>query len=58
MYFLEQFSGLMLQGVIEIIDDIESKKKLWEDGRYKHHLNGYSDLDFAILKLIPSHLEG
>ena len=52
------FSGLMFQGKIEEVNELQLKEELWEDVWFEHHPDGFKDPDFAILKLIPDYLEG
>ncbi len=52
VYFVdfEKWQGLMLVGNIEILQDIESKKRLWHEGDEKYYPLGVSDPDYSVLR--------
>jgi len=41
--------GLMLIGVVEVLQDEESRKKLWFDGCEKYYPGGINDPDYSVL---------
>lgn len=52
VYFadFEKFEGLMLTGKIDVLQDEESRKRLWRDGCEKYYPLGVSDPDYSVLK--------
>jgi general stress protein 26 len=48
-----QFHGLMLSGDIEIVDDSEIRRALWNDGWERYYPNGSDDPDHTVLCLFP-----
>ena len=53
----EEYKGVMHQGRVEVLEDLEFKKRLWVDGWEKYYPQGYADLDFSLLRLKPSRLK-
>lgn len=51
VYFVDEneFKGLMLVGVVEILQDIESRKMLWNDGYERYYPLGVEDPDYSVL---------
>jgi general stress protein 26 len=49
---------LMLTGKIDEIDDMEFKKKLWQDGWEIHWPGGAEDPEFIVLRLKPALAKG
>lgn len=45
----ENFMGLMLVGDIEVLQDEESRKRLWFDGCEKYYPKGVNDPDYCVL---------
>lgn len=56
VYFVdaEQGKGLMLVGNVEVLQDIESKKRLWRDGFERYYPSGLTDPDYSVLRFIAS----
>lgn len=52
------FRGVMLGGLIEVVDRPELRQALWQEDWRAHFPRGAADNDFTILRLIPSHLQG
>jgi len=52
VYFVdfEQWKGLMLVGDIEVLQDIESKQRLWHEGDEKYYPLGINDPDYSVLR--------
>ena len=52
VYFVDfnQWEGLMLVGNIEVLQDIESKKRLWREGYEKYYPSGVTDPDYSVLR--------
>lgn len=52
LYFCDpkNFRGLMLKGKIEILEDSESKKKIWRFGDIIYYHKGVTDPDYCVLK--------
>lgn len=51
LYFVDEnnFSGLMLTGTIEILQDRASKEMLWSDGCEVYYPLGVNDPDYTVL---------
>ncbi len=51
LYFtdLDQWSGLMLVGHMEVLDDLQLKQKFWSEGCEKYYPLGVTDPDYSIL---------
>jgi general stress protein 26 len=54
----EVWQGVMFGGDIEIVDDLELKKNLWQDGWEKYYPAGYDDPDHSVLRIIPAIARG
>ena len=52
-----EWRGLMLQGKIENIIDIDIKKAIWQDRWTMYYPQGIEDPDYSILRLEPSKLK-
>ena len=52
VYFVDfsDWMGLMLTGEIEVLNDAESRQRLWRDGYEKYYPLGISDPDYAVLR--------
>ena len=52
VYFVDfdQFKGLMLVGNVEVLQDIESKKRLWSEGSERYYPLGVTDPDYSVLR--------
>ncbi len=52
IYFVDEneFKGLMLVGVVEILQDIESRKMLWNEGFEIYYPQGVEDPDYSVLR--------
>jgi general stress protein 26 len=52
VYFFDsqQFAGLLLVGNIEIVLDIETKKRLWHNGWEAYYPQGITNPEYCILK--------
>ena len=52
VYYVDQdcFVGLMLIGEMQVLQDEESRKKLWFDGSEKYYPQGINDPDYSVLK--------
>lgn len=51
VYFadLDRWTGLMLVGNMEVLEDLEIKKRFWSDGCEKYYPLGITDPDYCIL---------
>lgn len=47
---VEQGKGLMLVGNVEVLQDIESKNRLWRDGFERYYPSGVTDPDYSVLR--------
>jgi general stress protein 26 len=52
LYFVDfdRWEGLMLVGTTEVLQDPESKKRLWEDGDHRYYPKGVNDPDYTVLR--------
>jgi general stress protein 26 len=52
VYFVdfENWKGLMLVGDVEILQDTESKKRLWREGFEMYYPLGVNDPDYSVLR--------
>jgi len=55
VYFCDpdDFKGVMLGGTIEIVDDVDLKRKIWLDWWTKYYPKGVDDPDYTLLRLNP-----
>ena len=55
VYFCEpeDFKGVMFGGDVEVINDMEVKRKIWLDWWTKYYREGLEDSDYTLLKLKP-----
>jgi len=51
VYFVdfEQWMGLMLVGDVEVLQDRESKQRLWREGFEKYYPSGVTDPEYCVL---------
>jgi len=49
----EEWRGLMLQGNLEIVHDLNIKKTLWQKDWMMYYPKGIDDVDYAILRFCP-----
>ena len=51
VYYVDEktFEGLMLIGEFEVLNDYESRKKLWRNGFEKYYPEGINDPDYSVL---------
>jgi len=51
VYFFDaSFHGLMLIGTMEVLEDIDSKKMIWQNGDTLYYPEGVEDPDYCVLK--------
>jgi len=52
VYFVDfdQWKGLMLVGTVEVIQDAESRQRLWTEGDEKYYPLGVTDPDYSVLR--------
>jgi general stress protein 26 len=52
VYFVDFqiWEGLMLVGTMEILQDEESRRRLWHPGDEQYYLQGMADPDYTILR--------
>lgn len=52
LYFCDKrfYKGVMLKGTIEVLEDQESKNKLWKLGDTMYYKGGKTDPDYCVLK--------
>jgi len=46
----DQVKGLMLVGNVEVLQDIDSKKRLWREGAERYYPSGVTDPDYSVLR--------
>ena len=52
IYFFDKrfFRGVMLKGIMEVLEDAESKKMIWQEGDTMYYSKGVTDPDYCVLK--------
>ena len=52
IYFFDKrfFRGVMLKGTMEVLEDMESKEMIWQDGDTMYYSKGVNDPDYCVLK--------
>ncbi len=52
VYFvdMDQWKGLMLVGTVEVLQDMESRQRLWRPGYEKYYPLGVADPDYSVLR--------
>lgn len=52
IYFCDKrfFRGVMLKGVIEVLEDMPSKEMIWQEGDTMYYPKGVTDPDYCVLK--------
>jgi len=52
VYFMDRrfFRGVMLKGVMEVLEDAATKEMIWEDGDTQYYPGGVTDPDYCVLK--------
>lgn len=52
IYFCDTrfYRGVMLRGTIEVLEDDESKQKIWREGDTMYYSKGVTDPDYCVLK--------
>ena len=53
-----ELQTLMLTGEAEVVEDMEFKRKLWQDGWEVHWPKGAEDPEFTVLRLSPTFARG
>ena len=53
-----QFHGLMLEGLIEVADDLDLKRALWQPAWETFWTGGPADPDYIVLRLLPRRASG
>jgi len=53
-----ELQTMLLVGNIEEIDDLDLKKKIWQDEWKMHWPGGPEDPEFVLLKLLPNYAKG
>ncbi|MCR4392382.1 MAG: pyridoxamine 5'-phosphate oxidase family protein [Candidatus Acetothermia bacterium] len=48
-----QVKGVMLCGDMEIVDNSELRRALWNEGWERYYPGGPDDLDYTVLRLVP-----
>lgn len=52
IYFCDKrfFRGVMLKGLMEVLEDSETKEMIWRDGDTMYYPQGVTDTDYCVLK--------
>ena len=52
VYFFNSrfFKGVMLQGTMEVLEDVESKEMIWQEGDTMYYPKGVTDPDYCVLR--------
>ena len=52
IYFCDKrfFRGVMLKGTVEVLEDAESKERIWRQGDTQYYPGGVGDPDYCVLK--------
>lgn len=52
IYFCDKrfFRGVMLKGLMEVLEDSETKEMIWRDGDTMYYPQGVTDPDYCVLK--------
>ncbi|MDR0303269.1 MAG: pyridoxamine 5'-phosphate oxidase family protein [Chitinispirillales bacterium] len=52
VYFYDNrfFRGVMLKGLMEVLEDSESKRRIWRDGDTMYYPLGVDDPDYCVLR--------
>ena len=52
IYFYDNrfFRGIMLKGLMEVLEDQDTKDRIWRDGDTMYYPNGVTDPDYCVLK--------
>lgn len=54
VYFFEKgrfgYEGVMLTGVMQVLEDDETKREIWRDGDTMYYKQGVTDPDYCVLK--------
>jgi general stress protein 26 len=53
----DEYKGIMIRGIVEIVNDPELKKRIWLDSYLQFYPKGYTDPDFTLLRLRPKFLK-
>jgi len=53
-----EFHGLMLEGLVEVVEDAGFKRSLWQPGWEMYYPGGPEDPDYAVLRLRPLRASG
>jgi general stress protein 26 len=54
----DEWRGLMVAGVLEIIQNETIKKAIWQDAWTMYYPGGVRDPDYAVLRLLPAFIQG
>ena len=54
IYFCDRrfFRGVMLLGTVEVLEDSESKQRIWQDGDTLYYPQGVTDPDYCVLRFL------
>jgi len=52
IYFFDKrfFRGVMLKGIMEVLEDAESKEMIWQEGDTLYYPKGVADPDYCVLR--------
>ena len=49
-FFNGSFCGVMLKGAMEVLEDVESKEMIWQEGDTMYYSKGVTDPDYCVLR--------
>lgn len=54
LYFCDKrfYRGVMLIGTAEVLEDMESKEMIWQEGDAQYYQGGVTDPDYCVLKFM------
>lgn len=54
LYFCDRrfFRGVMLRGTVEVLEDDETKRRIWREGDSKYYPGGVTDPDYCVLRFM------
>ena len=57
LYFVDRrfFRGVSLTGRMEILEDAESKERIWREGDTMYYSGGVADPDYCVLRFTAEH---
>lgn len=54
----DEWRGVMFGGKMEIVEDVKTKKLLWQEDWDRYYPSGFADPDHTVLRLLPTIARG